>query len=265
MPKVIVSGRGGSGKSTVTTVIAKAMAGDGPVLVVDADESNLGLPAMLGIDPPARTVMEHLGGRDAVRDQLMAALRSGSGERVPFFRDGVAMEELPRECVSRSGGLTFVRVGKIEHSLQGCACPEGAVARAFVGGLTVGDGWVLVDTEAGVEHFGRGLLEGADLVLVVADPSHEAVLLVDKAAGLAEEAGKPCGVVLSQVDDETATILREELRPTGAPILGSLPHSTPLARAHLRGEPLALDGVAGAVSELRTAIEAALQPSIARS
>jgi len=265
MPKLIVSGRGGSGKSTVTTLLAKRLAAEAAVLVVDADESNLGLPAMLGLDPPPVTVMEHLGGRSAVREQLMAALRSGGGERVPFFADGVALSDLPRDCTTVVGDVTLVRVGKIEHSLQGCACPEGAVARAFVNRLSHDDRWVVVDTEAGVEHFGRGLLEGADLVLVVADASHEAVLLAERAAALADEAGKPCGVVLSQVDEETAAILRAELEERGARILGSVPHSSSLARAHLLGEPLSPDGVGPALDALAAAVVETLSESPAHS
>jgi len=39
-------------------------------------------------------------------------------------------------------------------------------------------------------HFGRGVLEGVDAVLVVAEPSHEAVRLAEKAVKLVREAKK---------------------------------------------------------------------------
>lgn len=243
MPKIIVSGRGGSGKSTATTLLSKRLAVDGPVVVVDADESNLGLPLMFGVEAPAETVMEHLGGRSSVRESLMVALRSGSDERVPLFDGRVTVERLPFSCKSSGNddGVILLRIGKIEHALQGCACPEGAVARSFLGSLECGDCWVLVDTEAGIEHFGRGLLECADLVLVVVDASHEAVLLAEKAAGLAGEAGKPCAVVLNQVDADAELVLRSELHARGVDVLGRLPHSPAVAQAQLLGAPLSLD------------------------
>ncbi|WP_337971792.1 zeta toxin family protein [Methanobacterium petrolearium] len=43
MPKIIISGRGGSGKSTLVTLLAQQLKKHGKVLIVDSDESNLGL------------------------------------------------------------------------------------------------------------------------------------------------------------------------------------------------------------------------------
>lgn len=255
MPKIVVSGRGGSGKSTITTLLSRRLATDGRVTVIDADESNLSLPLMLGVEQPSSTIVEHVGGREAVRGALMEASRPGSGERVPFFANGVTVAELPLSCKSGGEGLTFVRIGKIEHALQGCACPEGALARAFIGRLDDGDGWLFVDTEAGVEHFGRGLLESVDLVLLVVDASHEAVLLAEKAAALAAEAGKRSVVVLNQVDPETEAILRDALRSRRLEVVGALPSSTAVARAQLLGEPLDLvDEVREPLDELLRAL-----------
>ena len=51
--KVAVCGKGGSGKSTVTTLLAKELAERGrKVLVIDSDESNYGLSRQLGVDLP---------------------------------------------------------------------------------------------------------------------------------------------------------------------------------------------------------------------
>ena len=51
--KIAVTGKGGSGKSTVTTLLAKELAGRGrKVLVIDSDESNYGLSRQLGVDLP---------------------------------------------------------------------------------------------------------------------------------------------------------------------------------------------------------------------
>lgn len=239
MPKVIVSGRGGSGKSTLVALMAKRLAERGPVLVVDADESNLGLGAMLGLEPPGQTILENLGGKPAVRENLLASLRGGDGERVEIFADGLAIDSLPPEASRKKGHLTFVRVGKIDHSMEGCACPMGAVARAFLKKLTVGDDeWVLVDTEAGVEHFGRGILEGADCVVFIVEPSHEGAILADKASRLAGEVGKPFYAVLNKVDDDTEPVLRSRLSKNDLVVLGVIPYDQRIARANLEGDSL---------------------------
>ncbi|MGB9791370.1 MAG: nitrogenase reductase [Thermacetogeniaceae bacterium] len=239
MPKLLVCGRGGSGKSTLVALLAHRLGEDGKVLVVDADESNLGLGTMLGLRPPEKTLMDYLGGKPAVREKLMAAIRGQGDERVELFSRKVGLEDLPPECLCRQGNVAWMRIGKIEHVMEGCACPMGALARAFLNNLVVGDGeWVLVDTEAGVEHFGRGVLEGVDAVLLVAEPSHEAVVLLDKAIGLCREAGKRYGVILNKVVEETESALRKMLAERGIEVTGTLPYSSAISWANLWGEPL---------------------------
>jgi CO dehydrogenase maturation factor len=57
--KVSVCGKGGSGKSTVVTLLANLTRQRGfKVLVVDSDESNSGLFRMLGFEKPPIPLME---------------------------------------------------------------------------------------------------------------------------------------------------------------------------------------------------------------
>ena len=51
--KIAVCGKGGCGKSTVTSLLAKALARRGKeILVIDSDESNYGLHRQLGMKLP---------------------------------------------------------------------------------------------------------------------------------------------------------------------------------------------------------------------
>ncbi len=53
--KLLICGKGGSGKSTISALLAKAMEKLGRnVLLMDADESNIGLYRMLGMAMPWR-------------------------------------------------------------------------------------------------------------------------------------------------------------------------------------------------------------------
>ena len=257
MPKILISGRGGSGKSTLVTLLAQRLEEQGKeVLVVDSDESNLGLGAMLGIEPPEKTLMDYLGGKPVVMEKLMTMIKDERNEQLKLFTQNANLKDLSLEFVHWNGSGAFMQIGKIEHTSEGCACPMGAVARDFLNHLTVNDGqWVLVDTEAGVEHFGRGIVEGVDAVLMVVDPSNDAVLLAEKAAKLTGEAGKNFGVVLNKVDKKTKTILKEKLSAKGVITKAFLPYSPTIAQENLQGQSLKGDTVKNEVDELITGIK----------
>ena len=62
MQKIAVCGKGGSGKSVVTQLLAGGMRRRGRrVLVVDSDESNTGLYRMLGFERGPRPLIDLLG------------------------------------------------------------------------------------------------------------------------------------------------------------------------------------------------------------
>ncbi|MBQ6628519.1 MAG: hypothetical protein IJH65_06825 [Methanobrevibacter sp.] len=57
--KILVNSRGGCGKSTLTSIMAKKLSQDNQVLVVDIDEGNLGINKILGVEMPETTFIEY--------------------------------------------------------------------------------------------------------------------------------------------------------------------------------------------------------------
>ncbi|MGI6078469.1 MAG: nitrogenase reductase [Fastidiosipilaceae bacterium] len=261
MPKILVCGRGGSGKSTLVTMLARVLGEQGKVLVVDKDESNLGLWKMMDISPP-ETLMDSLGGQEAVMRKLMpnfikkgiieklrpAFIKNkkskGTAMGLKMFPEEFSIDELPAVNVSWDGRVGLLQIGKIEHSNGGCSCPMAILACDILNNLNESNNeWVMVDTEAGIEHFGQGVCEGVDAVLMIVDPSHEAILLAEKTAILAEEVGKAFSVVLNKVDDKTEPCLIKMLEALGIDIAGVLHYSPEISEANLMGKPLKIESL----------------------
>jgi CO dehydrogenase maturation factor len=255
MPKILFCGKGGSGKSTLLALAALYMGETRDVLVVDADESNTGLARMMGLDPPEKSLMDFLGGRTSFRRQMGS--RTGSDGVRAFFPgpDGSA-GRLPAVCESARGRLRLTSVGKIEHAHEGCACPMGVLARKVLRNIPAGvDRWVLVDTEAGIEHIGRGLLEGMDAVVTVVDPSYDAVALAVKIMKLSAEDGRRCLVLINRVDGDTEPLLSGALAREGVTATGIFRNSPFIAESNLHARPLSVGSFREEIRKLTEALE----------
>ncbi len=194
--KLLVCGKGGSGKSTITALIAKSLAKKGyKVTVIDGDESNLSLHRLLGVERP-KELKELFGSRKEVFEGV---------KNLKFRR----VEDIPEEFVS-GDGIRFLCVGKIHEFGEGCACPMGALLREFLKRLELGkDEFVVVDAEAGIEHFGRGVEEGCDAIVFVLDPTYESKVMMERVKSM--NVGKRIYFVLNKFDERFRDLLNFEV------------------------------------------------------
>lgn len=250
--KLMICGKGGSGKSTITALLAKALADQGQkVLVVDADESNIGLYQMLGLSMP-QTLMQSFGGKKGFNARLKAA-GAGLGGGPPVFANGLSLDNLPESCVASAGNVQVVSTGKIHHFGEGCACPMGNLFRAFLGALNLTSrDLVIVDTTAGLEHFGRRLESQVDHILCVVAPSFESVTLAQRMTDLAQEAALPLSLVLNSMTPDIIPEIENALE--GMDILGAIPQSPEIFMNTLKGR--ALDVHLPEITALAQAIDA---------
>jgi CO dehydrogenase maturation factor len=242
MKKIAVCGKGGSGKSSVVSLLAHGVRDRGyRVLVVDSDESNPGLYRVLGFDERPEPLLELVGGKKEVFPTFS---EESKPREILLTRKEIRVADLPGDYIVERDGIGLVCVGKILQSLEGCACPMGALSREFLKRLSLQkDEMAVVDMEAGIEHFGRGVETSIDSVLVVTEPSFDSLELAEKINSLAVEVGvEHVWTILNKIgSEEIALRLREELEERGISVIGSIGYEPEIFQSGLEGRPVRRD------------------------
>jgi len=187
--RLVVVGKGGVGKSTVTALTARLAARRGlGVVAVDADEQqNLAATLGIGLEEAASIVAVADDG-DYVGEKTGARPGQGAGAMLRLNPD--TADIVDRRAVVGPDGVRLLVMGGVHQAGGGCLCPETALIQAAVAGMHLhSDDVVFMDTHAGVEHFGRSLARGFDAAVVVVDPTFNAVQVGRESSVLADELG----------------------------------------------------------------------------
>ncbi len=242
--KIMVCGKGGSGKSTVTALMAKEYERQGKrVLVIDCDESNYGLHQQLGMEFP-KDFTDYVGGKQ----KIMMLSANGPMNMPPLFDRRISFEDIPAEYLSKEGSIMLMSPGKIHDANEGCACSFNIVMFQFLPMLDLGENDVVIlDMEAGIEHFGRGTGMSCDKVIMVVDPSYESLKLSAKISEICSHIGKTVYYVINKADEDNTGIMIKKIDKPEM-IACIMPQKGDLKKAGLTGEPL--DGQYEEVQEL---------------
>ena len=151
----------------------------------------------------------------------------------------IKVTDIPPAYIPAQNGIKFLMVGKIEDPFQGCACSMADVTRGFVSRLSLAENEIiLIDMEAGVESFGRGVERSVDLVLSIVEPSFESMALAEKIVYMAEGMGiNRAGAILNKVPSENIKEkMMAELEKRKVQILGTIHFDPRCRRRDLKGD-----------------------------
>lgn len=239
MKKIAVVGKGGVGKSLIVFGLTKALVKNGKrVLVVDSDESNQTLYKIFGFNEPPSQFMDFLGGKKTVQQSIIKRFQSGEKEPKMSLieKETFSIDDIPDEFIKKDGGISLLSIGKIKEPMEGCACPMGVVSREFLEKIDLKDDEIIiVDTEAGVEHFGRGIEKGIDTVIAVAEPYLDSIEVAEKALLLAQKMGKNAYLVLNKVTKEVEPKVKDAVQKRGLSIAGIIYFSPEIYNASIEG------------------------------
>lgn len=153
---IAISGKGGSGKTTLSAMIIRALIEQsaGSVLAVDADP-NACLALTMGVEVEG-TISE-------IRDLTRNKKDNDGMDRSRFFEYGI------QSIVAEANGFDLLTMGHPEG--PSCYCAANNLLRQYVDGLSNSYDFVILDNEAGMEHLSRRTTNHVDLLCIVAEPT----------------------------------------------------------------------------------------------
>jgi len=226
---IAISGKGGTGKTMFSTLLVKALSKKTRnLLVIDADpDSNL--PETLGI-PVEKTIGD-------IREEL----KKLTGEnKLPT---GISKQEYLLgkiyEIILESENFDLLVMGRPEGS--GCYCSINNWLRQIIDDLSKAYDYVVIDTEAGLEHLSRRTTQNVDTMIVVTDASKRGLGTARRIKKLAEDLDikfRDIFVVANKVDDKTKDIVEKNAQELGLNVIAKLPYDKEISKYDILGLPL---------------------------
>ncbi|MGD0818499.1 MAG: AAA family ATPase [Methanomassiliicoccales archaeon] len=225
---VAVAGKGGVGKSTLSSLLIKALAERTRtvIMAVDADpNSNLG--DKLGMK------MEHTIGE----------LREGLLRKAEELSSGVSKHELVRyqmEMAKVEGSnFDLLTMGRPEG--RGCYCYINNILRTFIDEAMDTYDYAVIDNEAGMEHLSRRTTKRMDVLLVVSDPTklgvETAKRILALAKGMEIDVGRSV-LVVNRVQGTIGEAVEQEIDTAGFGSVVYLPYDRKVEELAIAGLPM---------------------------
>ncbi len=195
---IALCGKGGVGKTTLSALLARALAAgtEDSVLAVDADPAG-------GLSMALDWSVE--GSINDLRQEILDSLERSKADKTDL---AAAIDYRLLEMLSDRDNLALLAVGRPEES--GCYCNLNTVLREAIEALADHFRYTIVDAEAGLEQVNRRVMRSVTHLLLVTDTGAKGVRVAEEIQALAEEAVNPTrvGLLINRVrsDDEVTAI-----------------------------------------------------------
>ncbi|MGI1658881.1 MAG: AAA family ATPase [Desulfitobacterium sp.] len=225
---VAVAGKGGVGKTTFTALLLRQMVKElrgKTILAVDADP-NANLNEALGLEVTA-TISELL--EDSKNPK---AIPTGMPK-------DVFIEYKLQQSLIESTDIDLLVMGGPQG--PGCYCYPNDLLRKYLETLGNNYDFVIVDTEAGLEHISRRTIPRIDLMFVISDSSARGIRSAGRVNDLINglrSAVNEVFLVVTKTTEGSLDSLQKEIDKTGLRLIGDIPLDSMVVTHDLEGSPL---------------------------
>jgi CO dehydrogenase maturation factor len=179
MKTLVTIGRGGTGKSSFTALLAKCFieSGQSPLLLVDADpDQNLG--EMIGVDLKE-------AGKSTIAELLVSTFIEQGGTTVGVSPTERIESRIWENGLYESKSFDFLAVGT--KWVEGCYCMPNSALKGALESLTKNYKYILVDSPAGLENLNRRITSNVNDIFDILDHSKKSQDHVKRAYKIAKE------------------------------------------------------------------------------
>ena len=225
---IAVVGKGGVGKTVITTLITKVITQkyNLKLLLIDADPTHPHLSNMVKLIPE----------------------KSLEEVRLKTIEDTIKKEKSPKiiaenidyeiyDAMAEGKDYCLFSIGQPEG--PGCFCPSNAILKKVIESISKDFDLILIDCEAGLEQINRMVIESVDIILIISDISLRSIETANSIKKGAQKFTKfkYLGVIINKVRGNIGNIVNK-LNNLNLPLIGQIPDDPNIIEYELEGKAI---------------------------
>jgi CO dehydrogenase maturation factor len=223
---IAVAGKGGTGKTTFTALLLRQLVQHkkASILAVDADP-NANLNEALGLEVQMQI------------SDLLEETKDPKAVPIGMTKD-VFVEYKLQQCLIETKHVDLLVMGNPQG--PGCYCYANDLLRKYLESMVSGYDYMVVDSEAGLEHLSRKTIPRLDYLFVISDSSARGVRSAGRVYEIVKSLKTPIdkiGLIVTRTKGELGA-LEKEVNNTGLELWGMIPYDDQLVQFDLEGRAL---------------------------
>jgi CO dehydrogenase maturation factor len=225
---IAVSGKGGTGKTTVAALLIRLIweKSKSPILAIDADP-NSNLNEMLGVE-----INKTVG-------DIRQTLLKEKDKLPPGYSKEDYLNFLIQSSITESEEFDLLVMGRPEG--PGCYCYVNHLLRKIIDSISKNYSYVVLDAEAGLEHFSRRTTNDINVLIITTDPTLRGITTAERIKELTKELGikvEKIYVVANRVPKELEKDIEELIKAKGLELIETIPEDPEIAKLDFMGKPI---------------------------